>query len=137
MYAKNKIYFLGSPLLNQNLKDLFFSDHFSDVTLKVQERSFQVHKAILCARSSVFASKLLGDNKGASTLIIRDYDADTFEDALFYMYTGKLNRLSHSNVNALYEVADKFEIKDLKEECTRFKRQGLPTDYVSDFLAVA
>lgn len=133
---KIKIYFLGSSLLNQNLKDLFFSDHFSDVTLKVQERSFQVHKAILCARSSVLAAKLL-ENRGASTLVIRDFDADTFEDALFYMYTGKLKRLSHSNVKALYEVAEKFEINDLKEECARFERQGLTADYVSDFLGAA
>lgn len=119
------------------MKDLFFSDQFSDLTLKVQERSFKVHKAILCARSAVFASKILGDNTGASTIVIRDCDPGTFEDVLFYLYTGKLKRLSHANVTALSDAADKFEIPALKEECVRFKKEGLSVDYVSDFLAVA
>ena len=70
-------------------------------------------------------------------MVIRDCDPSTIEDVLFYLYTGKLKRLSHANVSALHEAAEKFEIQALKEECVRFKREGLSVDYVSDFLAAA
>lgn len=122
-------------LLSQNLKDLFYSDQFSDLTILVKGKKFEVHKAIISARSSLFASKI--QFMKSSSLEIKDCEPDIFEDVLFYLYTGKLKRLSHANVNALYRVADKLEIMALKKECLRFKSEGLSADHISEFVAVA
>ncbi|KAJ5309151.1 hypothetical protein N7508_004530 [Penicillium antarcticum] len=65
----------GTDLLVHRLQDFWHSAAFSDLTVVTTERTFEVHKLVLCARSQVLCD-----------LIARDI------------------RVSHSPIYALYNI---------------------------------
>ncbi|KAI1745149.1 hypothetical protein F4680DRAFT_404440 [Xylaria scruposa] len=72
---------LGTRLLN--IKD------FSDFTLTCHGKKFALHKAILCAQSSVMANTLRGDSEEATAGILHvPFDIESVNHLLEFMYTG-------------------------------------------------
>ena len=88
---------------------------FTDVELKVGNRTFHVHRAILSARSPVFAAMFVSDMDESHTGIveIKDIDADVFERFLEFLYTGRLR--TTQNLGVLWTAANKYDIKTLEE----------------------
>lgn len=108
--------------LSEDFLKLFESHEHSDVTVKVSETEFKVHKAILSARSPVFNSMFRHDcteNKN-SEVIIEDMDADVVYTMLRYMYCGKLPDFDTDSAMNLYRVADKYQICMLLRRCSLF-----------------
>ena len=89
----------------------------ADVVLKVSGRVFNVHKAIMCARSPVFASMLASDDCqlnccGQTFVEINDISADTFTRLFNYLYTGLLSPDFYSNEELAY-CAVKYQLETL------------------------
>lgn len=122
--------FLGVDHLVQNLRSLFISGHNSDVTLEAGGRQFPVHKPILVARSSVFASMFSHDKKEkiCGLIYIPDCTSDAFQIFLLFLYTGSIEELTSDNVFNLYYCAEKYCVGDLKTECTNFIKNNISVD---------
>lgn len=123
----------------ESLEALYHSGQFCDFTVKVKDREFSVHKAILAARSPVFCSMFLHDMKEKITgmVDIPDCEPNIFEDFLFYLYSGKSEKISPSNVASLYDVAEKYDVQCLKKDCIRFIKANLTVDLIMDVITLA
>lgn len=107
--------------------------------MKVKDREFNVHKAILTARSSVFDGMFSHDLSEANSGIvpIEDCDPDVFEQFLFFLYTGRPQHLSTDNACDLYYVADKYDIAELKEEIVSFLKKSLSIETICDVICLS
>ena len=110
------------------------SEKYSDLTVTTQNRSFKLHRAIVCSQSKVLAAMCDSGFKESSTLILRlEHDDEvTIERMLKFLYTGKY---SHGDLHSLlsynliantlvYSIADKYDIEGLKV-MAKAKFQGL------------
>lgn len=104
--------------LSDDLGQLFHSEKFSDVTLKVKEQEngregeFRAHKAILAARSPVFAAMFEHEmeEKKQNKVEITDMDKSVLEEMLNFIYTGKSANLEKM-ADELLAAADKVSIQ--------------------------
>lgn len=122
-----------------NFQNLLEKQDFSDATLKVEEKEFKVHKAILSARSPVFARMFESDmeEKLSGCVRIEDTCSAVMEKALSYMYTGKIVDLTMAHAPDLYRVADKYEVMDLKTSCSKFMMHNLDAESSCEILIIA
>lgn len=106
--------------LSDDLKTLLDNGNYSDITLKVGDDNIPAHKAILAARSSVFA-RLLHDSAQSKYLTIDNFEKSTIESLLLYIYTGMIDVASVNRSLELYEASEKYNIRDLKRSITPSK----------------
>ena len=94
--------------LSEDLSGLFESQKFSDVILSVNGREFFAHKAILAARSPVFAAMFEHEmeEKKQNRVEITDMDHDVLREMLRFIYTGKAPNLEKM-ADDLLAAADK------------------------------
>jgi hypothetical protein len=120
------------------IQTLVSSGILSDFKFIVEGREFEVHKAILAgesttfcsrdcidsmtllvvARSRVFSRMFTGDFREttANEQEVEDVSADTFEELLHFIYSGKL-RNKDFPVEDLLPIADRYEVEDLMKFC--------------------
>lgn len=129
----------GVEDLSKDLKDSFLKEHLYDVQIKVGDRRFKAHKFILAARSTVFAAMF--DHEMTETrsgvVEIDDCDPDTFRDFLLALYTGKYDHVASGTTLGLYKIADKYDFKHLKAECSSRLSRELSVDVVCDVIQLA
>ena len=81
----------------EDVGNLFNAGKFTDVTIVCQDqgKEFQCHKAILAGRSPVFEAMFSHSMKETqeNKVTVEDIDADTFEEMLIFMYSGKVKNL--------------------------------------------
>ena len=90
----------------------------TDVEFIVGDRSFWAHKFILAARSPVLKAMFGADMIESRTgrVSIDDADPDTFQQFLYFVYTGQL----HGEVSSELEyVAEKYNVQTLSAICQR------------------
>lgn len=94
--------------LSEDLGNLFDNEKFSDVTLSVGGREFQAHKAILAARSPVFAAMFEHEmeERKQNRVAITDVDHEVLKEMLRFIYTGKAPNLDKM-ADDLLAAADK------------------------------
>ena len=94
--------------LSDDLGQLFESQRSSDVTLSVGGREFQAHKALLAARSPVFAAMFEHEmeERKHNRVDITDVDHEVLREMLRFIYTGKTNNLEKM-ADDLLAAADK------------------------------
>jgi speckle-type POZ protein len=109
-------------------------DKFTDFVFKVENVNIPAHRAILAARSPVFAAMFQHDmqeNKTNETEI-EDVTPAAFKALLQFIYTG------HCEVGMLAEellvAANKYDIQDLKQMCDKELRKKLTVDNAVDLL---
>ncbi|KAF4630120.1 hypothetical protein G7Y89_g8023 [Cudoniella acicularis] len=92
----------------------FDNDTYSDLTIKCRDRSWKVHRVIVCSQSKVLHAACVVD--------LNDDDPVPVEIMLKYFYTGKYNELINESkelrlqlqVQVLtYNLADKYDIPTL------------------------
>ena len=108
----------------------------ADFTLKVNDKSFKVHKAVLGARSGVFRTMFLAGMKEAveGEAVITDVDEETLQEVLHYIYTGKLSGKDFS-INSLCYAAAKYQLDtlmDLIPEEIRKRKTELQAEEVAE-----
>lgn len=118
-----------------NYEKLLDNGDFSDFELKVGEVIFKVHKCILAAHSPVFAAMFhndMSEKKKAST-DIEDVDVEQMRELLRFLYVGKVEKLDELACG-LWIVADKYDVKRLKEVCEKKLIEMLSVDNISENL---
>lgn len=94
--------------LSEDLSQLFESQKFSDVILTVGGKEFYAHKAILAARSPVFAAMFEHEmeEKKQNRVDITDMDHEVMKEMLKFIYSGKSPQLEKM-ADELLAAADK------------------------------
>jgi speckle-type POZ protein len=94
--------------LSEDFGQLFENQKFSDVTLAVAGREFQAHKAILAARSPVFAAMFEHEmeERKHNRVEILDVEHEVLREMLRFIYTGKAASLDKM-ADDLLAAADK------------------------------
>ena len=103
----------------------------SDITIVVGHREFQLHKIILCASSPIFYEmcQFGKDTKEAIPLKETEDCAEHFGDFVKYLYTGNVT-LNLDNVQAIINLADKYQVEDLVEIAKTFQRKYERGNYI-------
>ncbi len=97
-------------------------DSTGDITVACGSKHIPAHKAVLAARSDVFAAMFQHKETLESQtdlVTINDVDEDCFEEFIRYMYLNQLNSpdLSADVLEDLLVAADKYLISSLKAKC--------------------
>lgn len=124
--------------LSDDLGALFDQSKFSDVTLSVNGSEFNAHKAILAARSAVFAAMFEHEmeEKKHNRVEIRDMDKDVLGEMLRFIYTGKANCLDKM-ADDLLAAADKYDLERLKVMCEEALCSNLSIETAAEVLILA
>jgi speckle-type POZ protein len=94
----------------------------ADVELIVKDKTFFVHKAVLAARSQVFAEEFkkipllkAGSHRGSHLIRIDDVEPKTVEKFLYFIYTGEsIGTLADEE---LLKLADRYGLTTLTILC--------------------
>ncbi|XP_055324032.1 protein roadkill isoform X1 [Sitodiplosis mosellana] len=124
--------------LSEDLGNLFDNERFSDVTLAVGGREFQAHKAILAARSPVFAAMFEHEmeERKQNRVAISDVDHEVLKEMLRFIYTGKAPNLEKM-ADDLLAAADKYALEKLKVMCEEALCVNLSVETAADTLILA
>ena len=122
----------------QDFGAIFLNGRFSDFTVTCQGRQFKCHKSILAQRSSYFDAMLSHDmvESRENKVDLVDLEADTAEDLLTFIYTGKVTDVGEKATNLL-DVADKYGISGLKEMSEAALCAKMNIDNVLNMLVLA
>merc|ERR1719309_1377147 len=98
--------------LSKDMYSLLESGELSDCTVVSGGREFKCHKTILGGRSSVFKEKFASnmDENFSDRVVVDEYDADTVNEMLFYIYTGTTRDL-HNRAPFLLSAAEKYRLE--------------------------
>lgn len=118
----------------QTMEELWKSKHHSDLEIIVDSKKYQVHKAVLATRSSVFSSMFEnnGNERQSNQVTISGSSADVVESFLEFFYTG---RISDSTIAMeLSVLASKYDDPQLKQICDELLLENLDeSDSPKDF----
>ena len=122
----------------EDMENVFLAGMFTDVTFSVQEKEFHCHKAVLAGRSTVFHTMFTVDmrEKNEDRVEIKDIDADTFNEMIIFIYSGKAKNLQQKAASLLM-AAEKYNLMDLKAKCEVSLSHDLDVDNVLDMLVLA
>ena len=110
----------SSEELVKHFEELFESKKFSDVTFNVRGQKLAAHKAILSARSPVFAAMFQHPTKETLTgsVDVHDIEPEVFKIMLRFIYTGQVvSKQMEEVATELLATADKYFLENLKHEC--------------------
>jgi len=124
--------------LREKLYSFYGRASSDNCTIQVGERIFNVSKSVLISRSNVFDCMFNSATKEAleNKVTISDVGPETMECFIRYLYLGKLDNLKEMAKDLFY-LADKYDVKDLKEECVESLSEGFNTDNVLERLQLA
>ncbi|CAL1291018.1 unnamed protein product [Larinioides sclopetarius] len=130
------------PKLSSALEDitcLYEEGTLCDTKLQTATETFNAHKSILAARSSVFKTMFTTDmrEKATDRVIIEDLEADTVSRMLMFLYSDKLEDPNWDRAKCLYFAADKYNIITLKQKCSDFLKNSLQLSNCCELLLLA
>lgn len=131
-------YSVENVTLDWNVKRMstrrMLSEVYEDDTLKslkdiqfiIGNQSLGAHRAILAAKSKVFLEMFSNDTKEKQEGVveIKDSKFEVFEAFLKFFYTSKIDNIKELGTEMLI-LADKYQVKDLKEKCENYLSQTL------------
>lgn len=131
-------YGLELSKLSEELLNIFTSSRLTDVSIVVEEKEFKVHKLILSARSSVFASMFEHDlaEKRTNVIQISDSRSEIIEAVLHYIYSGKCSLVKDKAAEIL-PVADKYNLNELRNLCEQTLKSNLDLNNFTSFLILS
>ncbi|KAK0092475.1 hypothetical protein PV326_001333 [Microctonus aethiopoides] len=118
-------------------KNFLTSPDLSDVTIVIDETEIPVHKIILAAYSSVFLAMFKADMTESvnKRIVITDIEVDIMKKVIEFMYTGGIDPIPEWNaLLSILEVAEKYQIMNLKELCEEKLSQNITIDNVLKIL---
>ncbi|XP_014229085.1 speckle-type POZ protein-like A [Trichogramma pretiosum] len=123
-----------------NLDSLFLCEEFSDIRIRTSdENDIPAHKAILAAASPVFKAMFthnMLENK-ENSVNITDTTNNTVIEMLRYIYTAEVIINKVDITIELLEVADKYQIDNLKIECEKILYSDLSSENAIKILIAA
>ncbi|EFX87525.1 hypothetical protein DAPPUDRAFT_235202 [Daphnia pulex] len=102
-------------------RQLWESQHYVDVEFVCKDKKFSAHKAILAARSSVFADQFDSElprqkSDGPLQINIDDVESTVFEQFLHFLYTGE-PKIPMLDNQQLLQLAILYQLDTLVELC--------------------
>lgn len=88
----------------------------TDFVIKVGDEEFKVHKCVLAMHSSVFEAMFNTECEESRTnqLKVTRFEAAAVKDFIHFLYNGVIRSIE--NAVDLFELADKYDIEDLKSD---------------------
>uniref|UniRef100_A0A5S6PYT3 BTB domain-containing protein n=1 Tax=Trichuris muris TaxID=70415 RepID=A0A5S6PYT3_TRIMR len=125
--------------LTEDLSVLLSEERFSDCTLVVKGVEFRVHKAILAARSMVFAAMFEHEmiERHANRVHITDVDPAVVASMLRFIYTDEASQPKDFIYEDLLAAADKYALDRLKAICEQALCAGLTVGNACETLILA
>lgn len=109
---------LPKSTLVENFANLLQNEQFADLTISVGSETYRAHKAILVARSTVFAAMFQHDMQESqrNEITIKDMEPNVFREVLRFIYTDKVEGLPQMACELL-AAADRYDLTRLKVMC--------------------
>lgn len=108
------------------------------MTIRVEDKEFKAHRSILRVRTPVFYGMFENQMYDITGVVdILDYDAIAFCEFLRYSYSGRVANCSPNTMCSLHQIADKYEVDDLKEYCLEYIKSNLCVGIFYDALVLA
>ena len=128
----------GSKEALKKISASFNMEKLSDFVVKCGAKEFKCHKLILACGSPVFEAMIMSNMKegNESELNIDDFDEDTIESLLRYIYFDKVASLD-KQAESLLAAADKYDLAGLKAVCEWNLAQRVNVDNAIDLLLLA
>ena len=120
---------------------LYGEKEFADVKIVCDGKPFHCHKVVL-SRSDVFKtmfknkSLIEKQTEGVMKVDETDVNSDTMEQFLHYLYFQKVEDNKMINVDLMI-VADKYNVKELLEFCTKYLESNLSDENALEVLVKA
>uniref|UniRef100_A0A0N5AB14 BTB domain-containing protein n=1 Tax=Syphacia muris TaxID=451379 RepID=A0A0N5AB14_9BILA len=133
----------GDLALREDYMKMLRDGVLTDFVIRVQGREIKAHRAILAARSPVFAAMLCTheDTNEAKTgvVVIEDLDYETVNEMLNFIYCGRCIKdfSEFSFASDLLIAADKYGLEELKSRCERALVQALTYENACDLLVIS
>lgn len=126
------------PLILHDFERMLEDKILTDTTLVCGLRSFEVHKAVLAARSSVFLAMFQSNmqERENNQVIIEDIGQEALEELLRFIYAGKIENLEAVS-RSLLVAADKYDVFELKAVCENCISNDLTIENAIDTLEFA
>ncbi|XP_015924867.1 TD and POZ domain-containing protein 3-like [Parasteatoda tepidariorum] len=130
---------LSTKDLIDDFSNLLEKGLHSDVTLAVKGNDFPAHRAILSARSPIFAAMFEHDTKEKEENIIDivDIPSNAIQQLLCFLYTGKTGPLTVQDALSLFIASDKYAVPSLRKQCSNYLCSNLNTEISLNVLIVA
>ena len=151
------------PSLASQIEQLHQNQTLTDLTILVGEHRFPVHRAILAARSPVFAAMFSHEmrEKAEKEVRVEELDAEVFQNLLSFIYKDKINadalnktswellaiaeKVSHSGPGGLVEMSHnqmnvcfmQYDVKQMKSICEKYIVEKLTINEAAAALALA
>ncbi|CAL1287708.1 unnamed protein product [Larinioides sclopetarius] len=127
------------PCALEELTQLYEEGTLCDTKLKTATETFNAHKSILSARTSVFKAMFTTNmqEKANECVIIEDLDSDTIRRMLKFLYSDNLDDLDWQCAKNLYFAADKYNMIGLKHRCSAFMKSNLQPPNCCKILVLA
>ncbi|KAH9363622.1 hypothetical protein HPB48_004143 [Haemaphysalis longicornis] len=124
--------------LSEDFNRLFESEQFGDVVFKLGDCELRAHKAILVARSPVFASMFEHEMVESiqSRVDVTDIDHEVFREMLRFIYTGEALQIDNFTMELLV-AADKYALERLKAMCEKALCSHLSEENAAELFAFA
>ncbi|KAJ8675313.1 hypothetical protein QAD02_011099 [Eretmocerus hayati] len=115
----------------------FNDQKFSDVKIIVKDKTIHAHKLLL-SDYDVFVAMFEHDmrEKKENVIHIEDFEFEVILELIRFIYTGKVHNIGRI-VQDLLIAADKYDIKELKTECTDYLCRTLSTHNVLQLMNFA
>ncbi|XP_033006990.1 BTB/POZ domain-containing protein 8 [Lacerta agilis] len=103
--------------LGKDLLMLCKKSWFSDLTIWIDRKQFQVHRAILCARSCYFAAMLNGSWAESSQehITLQGLNHVEMTVVLHFIYGGVLDFPNKADAGSILNIADMYGLEGLRE----------------------
>jgi hypothetical protein len=108
---------------------------FTDLEIKVKDRSLKVHKVLLAASSSVLCQRLLKLKEG-SALELGDLDAEVAEEMINFIYDGKVKEMEKHSKELLV-ASEQYDMKRLKKFCEKYFFENLSIENAIETLKLS
>ncbi|XP_063708543.1 kelch-like protein 12 [Culicoides brevitarsis] len=121
----------------KGLNDLRLKGCLFDITLKVEDKSFKAHKAVLAACSDYFRAMFIDCMKEANqNEVSLSVSSQGIELLLEYIYTSKL-QLNLANIQNVLAAASYTQLDSVVEACLNYLQDQLDIDNCIDILTIS
>ncbi len=118
---------------SERIHDLYNKRSFTDLEVKVQEKSIRAHKILLVARSSVLAEQI---EENQNVLELDDLEFEVAEEMINFIYDGEVKDIE-KYAKPLLEAAEEFKIERLKKYCEKYLCENLCVENAIDILKLS
>lgn len=115
---------LEEKIYQNELKCMFFTEDFSDFEFLIDGQKIKAHKAVIAARTELFASKAFDSNEKNMENEVATV-ADVFRKFLIYLYSEHLPENAIDFVADFLYLAEKYFVDGLKEKCEEILEENM------------